>query len=285
MTMKTARVNGVELEYQILGAGEPMLLISPVLADGFVPLVAERVLADRCQLVVYHKRGWVGSTRTPGPVTIADHASDASALLDHLGISRAHIAGHSSGGAVALQLALDHPEKVHSLLLLEVSLLTMPSAPAFLAKAGPAFDAFGSGNRERALELFMTAVSGLPWEHCRSLLDTRVPGAIAQSIKDADTFFGVELPALTQWTFTAEQAAKIRQPALSILGSKTEPLWLEVDAMLRSAMPDIESVTIRDVGHLLHIQDPRQVAQAFAAFIDRHSIQRSPTSDAVPRSA
>ena len=117
--MKTANINGVELEYQIIGSGQPLLLISPVLADGFVPLVAERVLAERCQLIVYHKRGWVGSTRTPGPVTVAEHAADASALLDHLGIARAHIAGHSSGAAVALQLALDHPEKVHSLLLLK----------------------------------------------------------------------------------------------------------------------------------------------------------------------
>ena len=271
--MKTANINGVELEYQIIGSGQPLLLISPVLADGFVPLVAERVLAERCQLIVYHKRGWVGSTRTPGPVTVAEHAADASALLDHLGIARAHIAGHSSGAAVALQLALDHPEKVHSLLLLEPSLLTVPSAQAFFAKAGPAFDAFASGQREKALEIFMTAASGLSWERCRALLEQRVPGSVAQSVADADTFFGVELPALSQWTFTAEQAARIRQPTLSILGTETEPLWVEVDSLLRSAMPNIASSSIQGVGHLLHIQDPQPVAQALATFIDLNPMQ------------
>ncbi len=268
--MTTAKVNGVELEYKIIGSGEPVLLISPVLADGFVPLVAERVLAEGRRLVVYHKRGWVGSSRTPGPVSIADHAADARALLDHLGIARAHVAGHSSGAAVALQLALDSPGKAHSLILLEPSLLTTPSAQAFFAKAGPAFDAFASGEREKALAIFMTAASGLPWDQCRALLERRVPGSIAQSIKDADTFFGVELPALTQWTFTADQAATIRQPTLSILGTRTEPLWVEVDALLRSAIPNIESTTIQDVGHLLHLQNPQPVAQAFAAFIDRN---------------
>jgi pimeloyl-ACP methyl ester carboxylesterase len=271
--MDKAKVNGVELEYQIHGSGEPVLLISPVLADGFVPLLAEHVLADHCQLIAYHKRGWVQSTRTPGPVTVADHAADASALLRHLGIARAHIAGHSSGAAVALQLALDHPDQVHSLVLLEPSLLTTPSAQAFLAKAGPAFDAFASGKPEQALAIFMAAASGLPWDQCRALLEKRVPGSLAQSIADADTFFGVELPALTQWTFTASQAATVRQPTLSIVGEKTEPLWNEVDALLRSSIPNIVSTTIKDVGHLLHVQAPHPVAQAVAAFIDRNRVR------------
>ncbi|MDQ3296435.1 MAG: alpha/beta hydrolase [Myxococcota bacterium] len=271
--MKTASVNGVELEYESVGTGEPVLLISPVLADGFVPLVAERALADRCRLVVYHKRGWVGSTRTPGPVTVAEHAADASALLDHLGIARAHIAGHSSGAAVALQLAIDHPEKVHSLVLLEPSLLTVPGAQAFFAKAGPAFDAFAAGDREQAIAIFLAAASGLPWDECRAILEARMPGSVAQSIKDADTFFGVELPGLQQWTFTPEQAAQVRQPTLSILGKQTEPLWVDVDALLRSAMPNIVSTTIQDAGHLLHIQNPQPVARAFSAFLDRNPIQ------------
>src|SRR5688500_20287684 len=63
--MQRARVNGIELEYEITGAVDPVLLISPVLADGFRPLVGERALTDRYQLITYHKRGWVGSTRTP----------------------------------------------------------------------------------------------------------------------------------------------------------------------------------------------------------------------------
>ena len=175
-------------------------------------------------------------------MSVADHAADAKALLDHL--DRAHIAGHSSGAAVALQLALDHPAKVHSLILLEPSLLSVASAQAFFAKAGPAFDAFASGKHEQALQIFMTAASGLPWEQCRALLEQRVPGSVAQSLKDADTFFGVELPALQQWSFTPAQAATIRQPIPSVVGTKTEPLWIEVDALLASAMPRAESSKI-----------------------------------------
>ncbi len=52
---------------------------------------------------------------------------------------RAHIVGHSSGAAVAAQLALLQPEIVHTLALLELSLLSVPGAGAFLQKAGPGF--------------------------------------------------------------------------------------------------------------------------------------------------
>src|SRR3954468_16751280 len=108
--MKRATVNGVELDYDVVGSGESVLFISPVLADGFLPLFSESTLADRYQLIRYHKRGWVGSTHTLQQVSLATHAADAAALLEHLHVPCAHVAGHSSGAAVAAQLALDRPE-------------------------------------------------------------------------------------------------------------------------------------------------------------------------------
>jgi pimeloyl-ACP methyl ester carboxylesterase len=276
--MQHALVNGIELEYEITGAGEPVLLISPVLADGFQPLVGERVLTDRYQLITYHKRGWVGSTHTPPPVTIADHAADASALLDYLQIERTHVAGHSSGAAVAVQLALDDPARVQSLALLELSLLSIPAAAGLLEKAGPAFAAYGEGRPAAALAAFMSAVSGLSWDSCRALLDERIPGTVAQSIADADTFFGVELPALSTWTFGAEQAARVSQPVLSVVGGETEPLWIEVAGCLRSWFGQVEECTIEGAGHLLHIQRSAPVATCLAAFLGRHALAVGSTS-------
>jgi pimeloyl-ACP methyl ester carboxylesterase len=270
--VQSVNVNGVKLEYEATGAGEPVLLISPVIADGFLPLLAEPALADRYQLIRYHKRGWVGSTHTPPPVSIADHAADAAALLDHLDLRPVHIAGHSSGAAVAAQLALDHPEYVHTLMLLEPSLLSVPSGEAFLEQAGPAFEAYVSGDHTGALAMFMTAVSGLEWTSSKALLEERVPGAIEQAITDADTFFGIELPALTEWTFGREQAAVIHQPVLSVLGTETQPLWVEVAEFLRSALPQVDERAIDGVGHLLHIQRPEPVARTMAEFLGRHSI-------------
>jgi len=275
--MRRAHVNGVDLEYEISGAGEPVLLVSPVLADGFRPLATEPSLANRYQLVTYHRRGWAGSTHTPPPSSIADHAADAGALLDHLDIPRAHVVGHSSGAAVALQLALDRPDMVRTLALLELSLLAVPSASEFMKQVGPAFEAYGAGQHEKAVAIFMSAVSGLEWEACRDLLDAEVPGAVPQAIQDADTFFGIELPALGAWTFGAEQAARISQPVLSVLGTATQPLWIEVASVLRSWLPRVEECRIHDVGHLLHIQRAKPVAECLAGFVSRHLLVQPAT--------
>jgi pimeloyl-ACP methyl ester carboxylesterase len=270
--MQRVSVNGVELEYEVTGSGEAVLLISPVLADGFVPLVREPALADRYRLIRYHKRGWIGSTHTSPPVSVAEHAADAAAMLDHLGVPRAHVAGHSSGAAVAAQLALDHPGTVHSLALLELSLLSVPSGGAFFQAAASAFEAYEDGEPEKALALFMSVVSGEDWATCRALLDERLPGAVAQAVKDADTFFGIELPALGEWAFGPAEAAAIRCPVLSVLGSETQPLWVEVAEFLRASVPSVEERVIDGVGHLLHVQRPQPVARAMAEFLSRHPI-------------
>jgi pimeloyl-ACP methyl ester carboxylesterase len=265
-------VNGVDLEYDIMGQGEPVLLISPVLADGFLPLLSQQSLVSRYRLITYHRRGWMGSTHSPAPVTIADHAADAAALLTHLGIPRAHIVGHSSGAAVGAQLALTKPECVHTLALLELSLLSVPSGGAFMQKAGPAFEAYAARQPETALALFMSVVSGRDWDACRTLIDSRIPGAVDAAVRDADTFFGVELPALGAWTFGAAEARSISQPVLSVLGAKTEPLWVEVAAALRSWIPHIEECRVEGAGHLLHVERPEPVAQGLAHFLGRNRI-------------
>jgi pimeloyl-ACP methyl ester carboxylesterase len=268
--MERAQVNGVELEYEVVGSGEPVLLISPVLADGFLPLVSEPALLNSYQLIRYHKRGWVGSTHTSPPVSVATHAVDAAALLEHLGLPRAHVAGHSTGAVVAAQLAIDSPGTMRTLTLLEPLMLSVPSGEAVLHQVGPAFEAYGNGDHEGAWALFLTAATGLDWTTCRTLLETRIPGAVTQAVKDADTLFGVELPATAEWAIGPEQAAAIRCPVLSVLGTDTLQLFVDVAQLLRSSIPRVEESVIEGVGHLLHIQRPEPVARALAEFLGRN---------------
>jgi 3-oxoadipate enol-lactonase len=268
--MQTATLDDIDLEYEITGSGEPIVFISPVLADGFVPLLGHPALAETYQLVHYHRRGWVGSTHTPGPISIDRHVDDAVALLDHLGISRVHVVGHSSGSAIAADLALREPDRVHTLTLLELSLLSLPNGQAFLEGAGPVLELYQGGDHEQAFGAFMAAVSGLDWNRCRQTLETHAPGVVEQSIKDADTFFGIELPSLAAWTLDPDRASEITQPTLSVLGSETQPLWVEVAAFLETNITDVREVRIDGVGHLLHLQRPNPVATAISTFLRQH---------------
>ena len=158
-------------------------------------------------------------------------------------------------------------------------MLTVPSAGTFFAKAGPSVDAYAAGDRPSAVAIFLSAVSGLDWDTCRSAIDEHVPGGVAQAIDDADTFFGIELPALQNWTLTSEQASTIGQPVLTVLGTRTEPLFVEAVEWLRRWLPRIEDSAIDGVGHLLHMQRPAPVAREIAAFIGRHTMTGAVTHD------
>jgi pimeloyl-ACP methyl ester carboxylesterase len=271
--MKKAKLNGVELEYEIRGSGEPVLLIGTgPIADGFLPFAAESALAERFRLIRYHQRGQVGSTRGRAPVSFAEHAADAALLLGHLDMPRAHVAGHSTGGAIALQLAIDVPEVVHTLALLEPSLMSVPSGGAFFEKCGPALAAYASGEREGAMAGFLSVVSSLEWERCRTVIERHVPGGVAQAMKDADTFFTSYLPALQAWEFGAREAATISCPVLSILGTRSERLFAEGRDLLHSWFPQVEDCTVEGIGHLLHMEHPDPVVRAVTAFFARHPI-------------
>ena len=271
--MDRAKLNGVELEYQVAGSGEPVLLIPPgPLADGFLPFLSEECLADRHRLIQYHRRGQAGSSQATPPVSYGEQAADAAGLLSHLGVGRAHVVGHSTGANVALQLALDRPEVVQTLALLEPWLTASPSWSAFFEQAGPSIEAYSSGQKETAMAGFISLASGLEWETSRAVIDDYVPGSVAQAIKDADTFCGVDLPALSVWEFGSEDAAAVSQPVLSVLGSDSERLFVEGAALLRSRLAQVEDLTVEGVGHLLQIQRPEPVARGIAEFLRRHAI-------------
>ena len=131
-------------------------------------------------------------------------------------------------------------------------------------------EAYATGEKETAMAGFISLASGLEWETSRAVIDDYVPGSVAQAINDADTFCGVDLPALSAWEFGAEDAAAVSQPVLSVLGAQTGRLFVEGAALLRSWLPKVEDLTVDDVGHLLQIQRPEPVARGIAEFFSRH---------------
>src|SRR5215207_6041573 len=115
--MQLMPVDDGELEFTVAGpaVGEPVLFVhGAFIAEAEAPLCAEPALA-RYRLVRYHRRGHAGSSRLPAGFGHAQQAADCRALLRGLGIGHAHVVGHSAGGTIALRLALDAPEVVHSL--------------------------------------------------------------------------------------------------------------------------------------------------------------------------
>jgi pimeloyl-ACP methyl ester carboxylesterase len=281
--MERAVVGDLELEYEIRGAGQPVVLIHwGVGAAWAEPLLDEPALTARCRLISYHRAGFAGSSRIAGSVSIVQHAEHSRLLMRSLGIECAHVVGHSSSTAIALQLALDFPDAVHTLALMD------PARPApatelqaaFAAEfVKPAAERYRTGDKAGAVDTFLRGVFGPDY---RGPMEQGLPGGFEQAVADADAFFGQELPALQQWSFTHEEASRIAQPVLAVLGENSSPTFPERQELLCSWLPNAEPFEVPGATHLLHVQEPRGTAEGLASFYRRHPLASEGTSAPPP---
>jgi pimeloyl-ACP methyl ester carboxylesterase len=137
--------------YAVDGSGPPVLIhgVGARLDnwDG-----AAAVLSRNFRVVRYDLRGHGKSSKVPGPYSLEMFADDAAALLDHLGIARAHVAGHSLGGMIAITLACKHPQRVDRLAVLS-------------AAAGRTEE-----ERRKVMERIRLIGSGIPGDHFKNSL-------------------------------------------------------------------------------------------------------------------
>ena len=267
--MEKARTDGAELEYEVSGTGEPAVFIHGALtADTFRTLLTEPSLAGRYRLILYHRRGYAGSSRTSGPVSIAQQAADCRALLRHLGVEQAHVVGHSYGGVVALQLALDTPGVVHSLALLESGLMVGASAQGYREALARGVECYRETGAAVAVDEFLQA----RWPGYRATLDRVLPGAFAQAVADAETWFEREVGGQLGWRFGEAEARRISQPTLSVLGGESDALWARFGETHRllAWLPYAEGFVLPGTTHFMLLQDPRGMAEVLAAFWARH---------------
>jgi pimeloyl-ACP methyl ester carboxylesterase len=271
--MNRAILGDIALEFQESGRGDPAILIhGALIADTFRPLLTEPSLVQRYRLITYRRRGYMGSSHLPGPASIAQQAADCRALLDYLNVDRAHVVGHSYGGCVAIQLALETPDVAHSLALLEPALFVGATAQSYRDSLARGQQLFREGPAELVVEQFMQARCGAGF---RSILEESLPGSFAQAVADAETSFELELPGLLDWNFSEEEARRITQPTLAVLGGDSSALsdrFGETHQALLTWLPNAEGVVIPHATHFLQMQNPRGMAEALADFWERHPI-------------
>jgi pimeloyl-ACP methyl ester carboxylesterase len=269
--VKQAIIDGVTLEYEVVGAGEPVVFIhGAFIADTFRLMLAEPSLA-RYQLIHYHRRGYAGSRPATDSISIKQHADDCRSLLLHLGITRGHVVGHSLGGCIALQLALDIPAMVHTLALLEPALAVGASAQVYRESLARGRHRYRDVGATVALDEALEA----RWPRYREALERAIPGAFSQALADAATSFELDLPGLLDWQFGESEARRMVQPTLTALGGDSDVLWArfgETHRLLLAWLPQGEGVVIPGVTHFMQVQEPSQMAEALAAYWARHPL-------------
>lgn len=271
---RTDLIDGVGLEYEDSGTGEPVVFIhGAFIADAFRPLLSEPALAERFRLISYHRRGYGGSTPAAEPVSLADGARDCQALISFLGLRHAHVVGHSYGASVALQLALDAPEVVHTLTLLEAALTVGESAPLYREALLQSRERFRAVGARVAVDEFLQP----RWPSYRTQLDRVAPEAFDQAVADAATAFESEFSGFVEWQFDEARACMIAQPSLVVLGEESvalHPRFAETYRLLLEWLPHAEGFLLPHATHFLQFQNPHDLAAALSAFLERHPFEQ-----------
>ncbi len=123
--MPEISVNGITLHYETAGEGPPLLLIAGLASDNASWAPIAPLLAPHATLIMPDNRG-CGRTNDDGAeISMPAIAEDCAALLDHLGVEKAHVLGHSMGGVIAMTFAASFPGRVDRLVLAATS----PKAP------------------------------------------------------------------------------------------------------------------------------------------------------------
>ena len=113
--MQRARVGDVEIAYERHGEGPAVMLVSGLGGVGSYWNPQIEAFARSFTVITHDHRGTGQSTRFEGEYSVDMLAADALGLMDALGIERAHFVGHSTGGAIAQTLAIEHPARVQSM--------------------------------------------------------------------------------------------------------------------------------------------------------------------------
>jgi pimeloyl-ACP methyl ester carboxylesterase len=261
-------VAGVELEYRVKGAGEPVVFLhGGVLTDWFGPLAEELTKTGSYQLVSYHRPGYGSSTLPSEPITMAGQAECCVALMRQLGLVKAHLVGHSIGACIALQAALQAPDAVASLGLLEPPVMTAttdPSPALTVLRATAAL--WKQGDVAGAMDTFMRGIVDPDYER---VLDAVLGMWRDDALRGTDSFFQSDQPAVQAWRFEEPEAARVLQPAILFLGgnsTRVNPIREPVHRTLLSWLPNAQGHILEGASHLLPLQEPARIAAALSAF-------------------
>ena len=250
--MPKVKANGIEIFYEESGAGEPLLLIAGLACDHANWFEVIPLLASRNRVVIFDNRG-VGQSSSPEtPYSIHQMAEDTAGLLDAIGLARVNVAGHSMGGQIAVELALNHPERVKSLTLLASCARVDERGKAIIESWG---------DLPRLVDPVTGIRLSLPWIYTSRFYET--PGAIERVIKEMlsnpfpPSLSGIyqQSRAITSFNALARLDA-IECPTLVVVGDEDILGGLPFSRQLAQGIRGARLVVLEKAGHGLPTESP-----------------------------
>jgi pimeloyl-ACP methyl ester carboxylesterase len=231
-------------------------------------------LADSFRVLTYDRRGHSDSERPTKQGSIREDVADLAALIEHLTLAPAWVAGNSFGGTITLRLAGERPDLFRGLMAHEPPLFSLlsddPALAPMLSEVGRRSAAVAKriacGDHAGAAELFVESVALGPgsWPQVPPQLKSII-------IENAPTFLD-EVKDLEQLAFDLEWIKTFLRPVLLTRGGQSPPTFAPVVAKLADVLPHVEVVTFSDSGHIPHVTHPKAYVEAITDFTRKHQM-------------
>jgi pimeloyl-ACP methyl ester carboxylesterase len=277
--------DGVTLHAEETGAGEPLVFIHEFAGDhrSWEPQVRHFSAGYRC--VTYAARGYPPSD-VPTDLEAYSQAravADAIAVLDGLGIDRAHLVGLSMGGFTALHLVLRHPDRLSSAVVAGAGYGAQPErADAFRAESMITAAAFAAEGAAKVAERYAVGPARVQFQNKNPRGWAEFAAALAghSSLGSALTMRGVQAARPSLYALT-DELAKVRTPVLVVTGDEDEGC-LEPALMLKRTIPTAGLAVLPRTGHTANLEEPDVFNQAVDKFLS--TVTRGAWHERDPRS-
>jgi pimeloyl-ACP methyl ester carboxylesterase len=262
--------DGVALYAESTGAGQPLLFIHEFAGDhrSWEPQVRFFCPGYRC--VTYAARGYPPSAVPEDPAAYSQQRAvvDAVAVLDGLGIDRAHVAGLSMGGFTALHLALRHPERVLSAVVAGAGYGAQPErAAAFRAECLATAAAFEAEGAPQVAQRYAIGPARVQFQRKNPRGWAEFAAALAghSAMGSALTMRGVQAARPSLYALR-DDLATIAAPMLLVVGDEDEGC-LEPALMLKRAIASAGLVVLPRTGHTANLEEPGVFNEAVDRFL------------------
>jgi abhydrolase domain-containing protein 6 len=261
---KTLEIKGIRVAYLEGGSGEPLLLIHGSGDDKDNWLWVSKYLTKHFRVIALDLPGFGESGKPPERrYTAQDQAENIKAFTRALGLRNFHLGGHSLGGKISAVYAAKNPTEVKSLWLLAPAGVysAQPSEMQKLIGKGFVIPIFGRTVREFDQLLFFT-MNKPPY------IPSPVKEVLIERAADDHELHNKIYREVSQEAFRLEDIAEdLTMPTRIVWGDQDRILHCSGAEILEDLLPTSSALILKGIGHAPMIENPKLVAEDYAAFI------------------
>lgn len=271
--MPLAKILNADIHYEMIGEGEPVLLVAGLggAASYWAPNVDAFAATHR--VILHDHRGTGQSTKSEMAYSVELMAQDVLQLMDSLGLKKAHLVGHSTGGAIGIVLAAIAPERIASLTLYATwAELDNQMAQCLLLRQR-LLNAMGPAEYHRATPLFLYA----PYytKVSKAKIEDEIQAAIAHS--PPASIMSARVTGIMKFD-GLQYLDRIKCPTMVLVADDdilTPPYSSE---LIASQLPAARLVRLPRGGHAVSRAEPAQFNETVLGFLAQHAIGKKEVS-------